>query len=152
MLKGVVSGAGGGGGATGGTGPTGPTGPTGGTGPTGVTGPTGPSSFSVGISVASDVSLPAGTYDLGIFQAGGTVDNVTLHVASGGTIAVTGAIGSNASLTNITSLVGVAQSSNTDATTAATGANTATSGQHLYMILANTGTPLGAGIWFRARI
>jgi fibronectin-binding autotransporter adhesin len=105
--------------------------------------------FSVGIGAGNGQTLPADTYDLGISQTTGTLVNGTAHVVSGGTITYTAAIGTPASLTNVTGLAAITQSSNTDTTTAASAANTFTAGQHLYVIIANTGTPLGGNVWFK---
>lgn len=106
-----------------------------------------------GLPSEAGTVTPPGTYDLGPFPVGGTVLNSYAHVVSGGTMTFTAAIGvPGGALTNITGLAALAISTNAENKGTATAANVLTADQHLWVILTNTGTPLGGDVYFSARI
>ena len=105
-----------------------------------------------GLSAALDATIPAGTYDLGPFIQGGTVLNSYAHVVSGGTITLTGAIGAPGTYTAITGLSSLAVSTTADSVGTATAANVITAGSHLWLIVANTSTPLGGSVFFSVKV
>ena len=84
-----------------------------------------------------------GTFDLGVFFGAATVTGVTANVTSGGTVTHSWSIGTPGTLTAIGGLTSIATSSASDSTTSATSANTASAGQHLYVVISITGTPVG---------
>lgn len=109
------------------------------------------STITVGLSNSLTDTITAGTYDLGPFIQGGTVQNSYAHVASG-TLTYTGAIGQPGIYTAITGMNAITSTSTTiDTIGTATAANVIAAGAHLWVIIGGTPPP-GGDVFFTVKV